>query len=127
MFLKALQLIDSIEGIGQNRKMDWTLTVIDEWLAYAKPAGKMDRSKTLLPDLPPPLEKIAEPSPIRQRNLYHHYNHFMLVKFAWGMYHNLESPGEPLLPPARRFLSGVDLLRFVGAAKWLIDLWEPSR
>ena len=127
MFLKALQLIDSIEGVCQNHKMDWTLTVIDEWLAYAKCAGKIDRSMTLLPDLPPALEKIAEPSPIRQRNLYHRYNHYMFVKFAWGVYHNLESPGEPLLPPTCRSRSGVDLLKFVGAAKWLIDLWEPSR
>ena len=127
VFLKALQLIDSIEGVGQNRKMDWTLTVIDEWLAYAKRAGKMDRKKTLLPDFPLPLENIEEPSPVRQRNLYHRYNHFMLVKFAWGVYHNLESPGEPLLPPVRRSKSGVDLLKFVGAAKWLTDLWEPSR
>ena len=98
-----------------------------KWLAYAKRAGKMDRKKTLLPDLPPPLENIKEPSPVRQRNLYYRYNRFMLVKFAWGVYHNLESPGEPLLPPARRSKSGVDLLKFVGAAKWLTDLWEPSR
>ena len=73
-FVRALQLIDAMDNVGQNRKTEWVLTIIDEWLAYAKRAGKIDRGRHLLPDLPPPLEDPDEPSPVRQRNLYHRYN-----------------------------------------------------
>ena len=45
-----------MDDVGQNRKTDWILTIIDKWLAYAKRAGKIDRGRALLPDLPPPLE-----------------------------------------------------------------------
>ena len=125
-FFRALQIIESMDDVGQNRKTDWILTVIDEWLAYAKRTGKIDRGRALLPDLPPPLENPDEPSPVRQRSLYHPYNHCLLVKLAWGVYHNLDSPGEPLLPPARRLLAGVDFLRYMGTKEWMIDLWQPS-
>ena len=43
----------SMDDVGQSCKTDWTLTVIDEWLAYAKRAGKIDRGRSLLPDLSP--------------------------------------------------------------------------
>ena len=126
-FLRALQIIESMDDVGQSRKTDWTLTVIDEWLAYAKRARKIDRGRSLLPDLPPPLEDPNEPSPVRQWSLYHCYNRFLLVKLAWGVYHHLDSPGEPLLPPARRLLAGLDFLRYMGTKEWMVDLWQPSR